>query len=217
MAQIKHYYLVDMENVGLQGLCGLNMPGADSAVVIFLSNSAHVATEEIQADILASKAEIDTFFCSVTGKNALDFEVAAYFGAILEREDVERISIISNDGGYRSLEDYAKKVRKKVTVYQGKTILEAFVTAQHVSGPKMYKKGKPVDFKHVMEALKKKREFEEPIRSGLSGLLEESEIESALSIYQNADSPRGKYLELMKSFGRAKGTEIYRVIRGADA
>lgn len=95
-----HYYLVDLENVGLPGLCGLNMPGDDSEIRFFLSNTAHAATEDAYHDILNSKAQVATTFCSETHKNAVDFQLAAYFGLILEREGTERISIISADGAF---------------------------------------------------------------------------------------------------------------------
>ena len=213
MNGIEHYYLIDMENVGLSGLCGLNLPGEGSAIILFVSNNAHVATEEVQEDILNSKAEIRTFFCSVTGKNAMDFELAAFFGSVLENPETKRISIISQDGGYKSLEDYARKVRKNVTVYQGRNILEAFVAEQNMAGPKMYAKGKQVDFKHVMEALQKKRDFEDPIRAKLGEIVDGNEMDGVIGIVKDGGSPRQKYLNLLKLLGRVRGTEVYRVVK----
>ena len=217
MTVINHYYLIDMENVGLSGLCGLNMPGEGSAIILFISNNAHVATEEVQEDILNSKAEISTFFCSVTGKNAMDFELASFFGSVLEKPETKRVSIISQDGGYKSLEDYARKARKNVTVYQGRNILEAFVAEQNMAGPKMYAKGKQVDFKHVMEALQKKRDFEDPIRSQLAGIVNSGEMDNVIAVMKDEASPKQKYLSLLKMLGRVRGTEAYRIVKGIRA
>ena len=213
MNGVAHYYLIDMENVGLSGLCGLNLPGEGSAIILFISNNAHVATEEVQEDILNSKAEIRTFFCSVTGKNAMDFELAAFFGSVLEKPETKRVSIISQDGGYKSLEDYARKARKNVTVYQGRNILEAFVAEQNMAGPKMYAKGKQVDFKHVMEALQKKRDFEDPVRAKLAAVVAADEMDGVIEIVKSEGNHRSKYLGLLKLLGRKRGTEVYRIVK----
>lgn len=85
LSKIYHYYLIDLENVGLPGLCGLNMPGDDSEIHFFLSHTAHTATEDVYQDIMRSPAQVMTTFCSETHKNAVDFQLAAYFGHVLDR------------------------------------------------------------------------------------------------------------------------------------
>ena len=209
-----HYYLVDLENVGLQGLCGLNLPRNDSEIRIFLSDAAHVGTAEVCHDVLESNAKIETTFCSCKGKNALDFQLSAYFGASLERKETRRISIISKDGGFRSLEDYAKKWRKDVAVYQGHSILEAFVASEKKLNPRMYEKGKPMDFKKIMEALRKKAFIEEPPRQKFEACFDDKTLgQIAEIITPGTVSKRKTYLECMKVFGKQRGTEIYRVIK----
>ena len=209
-----HYYLVDLENVGLQGLCGLNLPRNDSEIQIFLSDAAHVGTAEVCRDVLESTARIETTFCSCKGKNALDFQLSAYFGASLERKETERISIISKDSGFRSLGDYAKKRRKDVAVYQGHTILEAFIASEKQLNPRMYEKGKPMDFKTIMEALRKKNFIEEPTRKKLEACFDDETLgQIAGIITPGAVTKRKTYLECMKVFGKQRGTEIYRVIK----
>lgn len=213
-AHITHYYLIDLENVGLQGLYGMNMPGAGSEIHIFLSNAAHTGTEQLREDILDSRAKIETSFCSIQGKNALDFQLAAYFGAILEKPETERISIISKDGGYRSLEDYAKKRRKQAAVYQGRSILEAFVAAENRSNPRIYEKGKTVDFKQIMAEMKAKRASEDPVRARLSGVCDGDMVQKVIEIAGTEGiTAKEKYTALLKAFGREKGTEIYRLIK----
>ena len=215
MTEIEHYYLVDLENVGLQGLYGLNMPGEGSEIQIFLSNAAHVGTDAIRQDILESRASFDTTFCSVTGKNALYFQLSAYFGAVLEIPATKRISIISKDGGYKSLEDYAWKRRKTVTVYQARSVLEAFVASENRAGPRKYEKGKSVDFKHIMTEVKARKGLEEPVRKALAELCDEEMIQKVLDITGSEGiTARERYLRFLKTFGRVKGTELYRLLRG---
>ena len=215
MTDIAHYYLVDLENVGLSGLYGLNMPGEGSEIRIFLSNAAHVGTDEIRQDILASRARIDTAFCSVTGKNALDFQLSAYFGAVLEIPATKRISIISKDGGYKSLEDYAAKRRKTIAVYQARSVLEAFVASENRAGPRQYEKGKPVDFKHIMTAVKARDVSEGPVRKTLAEICDEDMIQKVLDITGDKGiTAKERYLRFLRTFGRVKGTEIYRLLKG---
>lgn len=211
MTEIEHYYLVDLENAGVYGL---NMPGEGSEIRIFLSNAAHVGTVEIRQDILDSRARIDTTYCSVTSKNALDFQLSACFGAVLEMPATKRISIISNDLGYKSLEDYAVKRRKQVTVYQGRSVLEAFVASQNRSTPRKYEKSKPVDFKQIMADMKTRKQFEEPVRSALARTCDEEMIQKVLVICnKEGGTAKERYLDFLKVFGRVKGTEIYRILR----
>ena len=212
--EITHYYLIDLENVGLQGLCGLNLPAAGSEIQIFLSNTAHVGTEEIRKDILSSRAEIGTIYCSIQGKDALDFQLSAYFGAVLERPQTRRISIVSNDSGYQSLVDYAKKRRKQVAVYRAKSIMEAYFAEKNDPNPRMYEKGKNIDFKHIMEERSKKLIIEIPIREKLEDICDEETIQMVISVCGKEEtSARERYLLLLKTLGREKGLEVYRMMR----
>ena len=211
MTDIRHYYLIDMENVGLQGLHGLNLPGEGSGIILFLSKAAHVATNDVKKDILASRAVIRTFFCNAQTKNAMDFEMAAYLGALLTRPETERISIISRDNGFKALVDYAGQVRKNVPVFQARSILEAYVVAESLLYPGAYEKGKSVDLQEVMQ-----EKLEMPVRETLSGELElsESEIRKVLQIVGDGSSgAKERYLNLLKTFGREKGTAIYRLVK----
>lgn len=218
-----HYYLVDLENVGLKGLNGLRLPGEESYIRIFLSPSAHMANADVRADILASKAKIDTFYCGTVAKNALDFELAAFFGAALEREDTVRISIISNDNGYKALLEYAKRVKKEASIYRAGSILEAYVAAREHFEKEEYHlvKCEKVDFKHIMNALKEKKisesladEMKKEILQLLVGEIENDVIQSVFETVVNKENtPRQIYLWLLKTLGREKGNMAYRIVK----
>ena len=139
---IEHYYLVDMENVFLRGLQGMNLPGENSEIRLFISNAMHTGNEKVKDGILNSKAKINSFFCSASTKNAMDFEIAAYCGAALSRPSTKRISLISRDKGFLALADYVEKARPDVTFYQGETIFEAYVVSETNLTPKSYEGGK---------------------------------------------------------------------------
>lgn len=152
---ITHYYMIDLENVGIKALRGIDLTEENAEVIIFISNAAHIATAELQDDICNAKALVKTFYCGATCKNGMDFEIAAYFGEILKREDTRRISIISNDKGYQALTDYAMRVRKAVNVYLAPSVIEAYAAASADYTYKEYeiRKDNAVDFKQVMQTM----------------------------------------------------------------
>ena len=207
-----HYYLIDFENVGPTGLNGLKLPGEEAEIRIFLSNAAHFGTEEIREDILESKAKIETFFCTSKHKNAMDFEIAAYAGAVLERADTERVSVISADNGYAILEDYTRRMRKDVVFYQAKNIIEAYVAGQHNICWREYKTGQNVEFKKIMDELRRRRHCERTIQTRMKGLPEE-EVKKAVDIYHNSKPGREMYFLALHEFGRTRGTEFYRLLK----
>lgn len=210
---MRHYYLVDLENVGIRGLNGLKYPGNDSHIRVFLSGSAYMANEEIRKDILGSEAVVDTFHCGLTGKNVMDFEIAAYVGAVLEDPDTERISIISHDNGYRALVDYAERAGKKAVIFQSPTILDAYIADKEGLTEPVYlkKKGQSVTFSHIMKELKTRHAIENEIRDQIRNYDEET-VEAVLVLAADG-TPREQYLGLLKLLGREKGTKLYRYIK----
>lgn len=160
MTDMRHYYLVDLENVGIKALRGIDLAEKDEEVVIFISNAMHTATTELLEDILRSKAVVRTFFCGASSKNAMDFEIAAFFGEIIKRPRTERISIISSDKGYQALKDYGRRVRKTVQLYQAPTVMEALVAAKDNYPFREYecRKDNMIDFKQVMKEVAEKKE-----------------------------------------------------------
>ena len=209
-----HYYLIDFENVGVAGLTGLYLPGDDSEIRVFLSNAAHQANEEVMQDAIASKAVIDTFYCSVSGNNSMDFQIAAYAGALLERPDTTRISIISADQGYLSVIDYGRKVRKSIPIYLARSILEAYAAYQAGFAKREYGKGeKSVDFKQIIDEVKFRRQNDNEKIVELEETFGRENSLKALRIWNANPVARSRYREIIKSFGMKDGVQIYRLCK----
>ena len=210
-----HYYLIDFENVGITGLTGLYLPGEDSEIRVFLSDAAHQANEEVMQDAISSKAVIDTFYCSVSGKNSMDFQIAAYAGALLERPDTTRISIISADQGYLAVIDYGRKVRKGVTIYLSRNILEAYAAYQAGFAKKEYSAGnkRVVEFKHIIDEVKFRRNNDSAKVMELEETFGREKSLKALRIWNAFNGGRAKYHEIIKTFGMKDGIEIYRLCK----
>lgn len=99
-------------------------------------------------------------------------------------------------------------------VYLARNILEAYTAARTASSPSMYTRGKTVDFKQIMASRKAKLLLEAPVLKELNGAYDEETINRVLEILRTEEmTKREKYLSLIKTFGRGKGTRLYRIIR----
>ena len=112
------YYLIDYENTGENGLEGLSDLGNGDQVIIFYSENAdkmsfdlHQMLQECSASIERLQecyAAIEFRKITIGKKNALDFQLAAYLGYLMAREENGRFCIVSKDLGYEVLLDFWK-------------------------------------------------------------------------------------------------------------
>lgn len=92
--------LVDYENVnGSNGLKGADALCANDTLIIFYSNCCGKIRYDYLQDIKDSGCEFKAVKLKGSGKNALDFYIAAECGIISERGE-KQIGIISNDKGF---------------------------------------------------------------------------------------------------------------------
>lgn len=211
---ISHYYLVDMENVFLPGLNGLNLPGKESAICMFISNNMHTGSSSMKKYIESSEAKFDAIFCNVMTKNAVDFQISAYCGSVLNNAATKRISLISKDKGFQSLADYVNQVRPDVTFYQAYTIFEAYAAAEMGIIPEGCECGKQQDIREIMEETLEKRD---PLYRALDSICNHEEITKVQQMMQTMEmrTMRNKYLWMIKEFGKVKGTTIYNAVKEA--
>ena len=104
-----HYILIDYENVQPKTLAVLNSSTNQSFLItVFLgANQAKIPTELVTSmQSLGDKAE----YVQITGsgRNALDFHIAYYLGALSERNPSAVFHVISKDTGYDQLIKYLK-------------------------------------------------------------------------------------------------------------
>ncbi len=110
------YYLVDYENVGKDGLSGIDALSKNDTVCIFYSEKAdtmsfglHEKINESRAKILFQKADNGT-------KNSLDFQLATFLGYLVCENRNREYYIVTRDHGYNALCSYWKKRNVKVAV-----------------------------------------------------------------------------------------------------
>ena len=119
----KHYILIDYENVQTKSLAVLHStPNQAFRVIVFVgANQSKIPIELVSSmQGFGNKAE----YVQITGsgRNALDFHIAYYLGALTERDPAGYFHVISKDTGYDQLIKHLKG--KKVSAARQKDLFE---------------------------------------------------------------------------------------------
>jgi len=94
-------FLVDYENVGPDGLKGIDSLSQNDEVTVFYSFKSTNLTWDLHEKINRSKAKFILKKVHVGHKDALDFQLSSYAGYLLSKlKENDEVVIISNDKGY---------------------------------------------------------------------------------------------------------------------
>lgn len=213
--------LVDYENVnGSNGLKGADALCTDDMLIIFYSNCCGKIRSDYLQEIKDSGCEFKVVKLKGTGKNALDFYIAAECGIISERGE-KQIGIISNDKGFQAVIDFfnVNKDAAKAQVVKAGNIETAFTlfnSSRDIWRRKMLQNRMAtldlaVECARIEEHNKMCRELKE--------ILEGTEYEertAEIIDFMDAKNFQGKkklYTDALHSFGRKDGTAIYHLIK----
>ena len=119
----KHYILIDYENVQTKSLSVLqSTPNQAFRIMVFVgANQAKLPIELVSSmQSFGDKAE----YIQITGsgRNALDFHIAYYLGALTERDPNGIFHVISKDTGYDQLIKHLKG--KKINATRQKDLFD---------------------------------------------------------------------------------------------
>ena len=93
-----NYYLVDFENVKIDGINDLSEVKDGDTVVLFYSEQCKNITLDVIANMIQKKISLTCFKAKTGAKNALDFQLASYLGLLIGQEQGDAKSyIVSND------------------------------------------------------------------------------------------------------------------------
>ncbi len=104
---MRHYF-IDLENVRSAGLEGIVSLDESDFVHIFYSDNANSLTIPALESINSSKARVSFIKINTTGSNAMDFQIVAMLGAMIEREKTGDFYVISHDHGFRSAVNFCR-------------------------------------------------------------------------------------------------------------
>ncbi len=103
---MRNYYLIDFENVGSDGLAGVNNLSPEDEVIIFYSTKSNRLTMRAHIQIGTSSAKFEYFEVAVGGKDALDHQISTFIGFLVGSRQGEQYYIVSRDTGYKYIANF---------------------------------------------------------------------------------------------------------------
>lgn len=105
-------YLIDFENVGNEGLKGIELLEKEDAVHIFYNEAVSRLTFPMAEKIFRCKAQVRFFAASVGGNNALDFQLSSWLGYLYAENREEIYNIISRDKGFLHAAEFWRALKE---------------------------------------------------------------------------------------------------------
>ena len=119
----KHYILIDYENVQTKSLAVLHStPNQAFRVIVFVGANQSKIPIDLVSSMQGFGDKAEYVQITGSGRNALDFHIAYYLGALTERDPAGYFHVISKDTGYDQLIKHLKG--KKVNAARQKDLFE---------------------------------------------------------------------------------------------
>ena len=119
----KHYILIDYENVQTKSLSVLQgAPNQAFRIMVFVGANQSKLPVELVSSMQGFGDKAQYVRITGSGRNALDFHIAYYLGALTERDPKGIFHVISKDTGYDQLIRHLKG--KKINAARQKDLFE---------------------------------------------------------------------------------------------
>lgn len=210
--------LVDYENV--RNLKGVDLLNSEDTFIIFYSNNCKKIKKEYLEPILKSQCNFRTVKLKKTGKNALDFYIAAECGLLAER-GIKEIGILSEDKGYNATIDFFDREPSTdaIKIFKSKSLEDLF---SNFSGKNDKARKLVINSRHFsydLDIESAKLEERNRILNELKLLLAGTDFENKTCeiidflTASEVHSKKELYTTSLHSFGRKEGTEIYNFLK----
>lgn len=213
--------MIDYENVnGSNGLRGADTLSNNDILIIFYSGCCGKIRYDYMQEIKESGCEFRIIKLKATGKNALDFYIAAECGVMSERGE-RQIAIISNDKGFQAVIDFFSIDQKtaNVQIVKAGNIEDALVL---FSAPEDADRRKNIQRRKTLldlaaecariEERAKIRQEMQDILQGTGYEERTAEIIDFLDV-RKQQGRKALYTGSLHCFGRKDGTAIYKLIK----
>ena len=213
--------LVDYENVATtDGLKGVEYLEERDTLIIFYSQCCEKIRAEYIERIEQSQCEFKTYKLVRTGKNALDFYIAAECGFSGSGGETQ-IAIISRDKGFSAVTDFfrIRQETERVTVHIAHNIEAALLSLTAPEDAErrriIKEKSKPLNIEAEQARIKEHRAFVDKIIKTFEGTVFEKKTDSILNFVEdcNIKVPRLLYTGSLHEFGREDGRAIYQMLK----
>lgn len=186
---IMSIFLVDYENVNVDGFNGLSNCTENDQIKIFYTKGAETLTFGLHRRLTESKSKIEYFKVENGSKNALDFQLSSYLGYLIAKNPEDKYYIVSKDKGYDVLCLFWQK-------FKNLNIQLSLVSDLSLKNEKEEKK-KLIDL----------------VQSSLVEFKDSNLNQEVSTIIEKYKTKQGIYNALIKSYESKKGGDIYRKIK----
>lgn len=210
------HFMIDLENTRSAGLQGAEYLTAADQVTIFYSKACVQITFGRMQELLASGCGMEVCRLVNTGKNALDFYIASRIGEVYGQGFEGTIAIVSNDKGFRAVQDYWRScvpVPRKIILRLD--IEQSIVSANENSERRMtiQKKLKEINLETEYRKYEEKIRMRRELESTFEGTGHELLIDEIMLLVEGKKEHKVLYLNSLKHFGWKNGLEIYNRVK----
>lgn len=211
------YFLVDFENVRNEGLRGAQYLLEEDIMIIFFSCACDRIQQGCFCQIMESLCRLDICKLKNSGKNALDFYIAARTGEIFGGGYSGKVSIVSKDQGFRAVRDYWKeKGKNSREVVLGANLEQCILSANEnrMRTDRVREQLKSVSLEAEFARYEERRKIRSILKEVFSDTVFEERLDIIQGLFEKQLGKKVLYLDSVKTFGRRDGLEIYRRVKG---
>ena len=204
-------FLIDYENVGESGLKGVEYLQVDDRLVLFYSDVCKTMRRDDLDRIEKSKCEFEMVRLVHTGKNALDFYIAARAGELLSTDKF--FIIVSKDKGLDAIKDYLRS--RNAMAYRVETVENGILNCKGNRAQTVMNNRKSVNLVEYETIRNTMKKIEKRIRNCLVGTCYESKANNVVDfVFEKRNVDKfSLYNQTTHRFGRNEGREIYNIIK----
>ncbi len=213
--------LVDYENVSMKnGLKGIEYLNANDRLIIFYSQCCPKIRRDCMEAIRSAGSSFQVYKLKKTGKNALDFYIAAECGYV-SHTDVSEIAIISNDKGFDALIDFLKlkAETQDIQLIRAANIEKALMGLNSPADSRrkeiLCEKSSLLDLAAEYGKYEERNAMHARIKDALPGTKYENRTAEIIDFATaRKDTTRKElYTGTLRLFGKSEGTDIYRILK----
>lgn len=209
-------FLVDLENVGSEGLRGAGELLEEDVVIIFYSQTCEQVQQGYVRQIMEAYCCWEICRLKKTGKNALDFYIATKLGEIIGRGYPGKIAVVSKDQGFKSVREYWRsRAKPPREVILGGTLEQCILSAQEGRARTMQIKERlrPVRLETEFVRYQERMRIRESLEMAFADTGYQEQLGKIQGIFEKQSGKKILYLDTIKNFGKKDGLAIYRKMR----
>ncbi len=149
-------------------------------------------------------------------KNALDFYIASRIGEVYGQGFEGMVAVVSNDKGFRAVQDYWKcrtATPKRIIL---KPDIEQSIVSSNENSPRralIQRQLREINLETEYQKYEEKRRMRRELEKAFEGTEHEQLIDKIMFLIEGKKEHKILYLDSLKQFGKKNGLEIYNRVK----